>query len=96
MPYTVPMVKNNEQLTRLVADSAIDALGQQNVVFLEQSSMGSDDFGFYAQQIPSTFVRIGSANGSVRDLHVPDFDVDETCMDTAISVLDSLVKRYFG
>jgi amidohydrolase len=95
VPYSVPMVENDPQITTMVAESAARVLGDKNVVFLPRSSMGSDDFGFYARKRPSVFMRIGCANGMVKDLHVSDFNVNEKCMQTALKVLKSVIETYF-
>jgi amidohydrolase len=95
VPYSVPMVKNDAQVTDMVAESAARVLDEENVVHLPRSSMGSDDFGFYARKRPSAFIRIGSANGVVKDLHVSDFDVNEACMTIALVVLKSVIETYF-
>ena len=58
-----------------------------------QPMMGAEDFSYYAQVIPASFVDIGSANAE-RNLtvlgHNPKFDFDEEAMKTGIKVLCSL------
>ena len=94
-PYAVPAVINDANLTEVIATAAKSALGEENVESMENASMGSDDFGFYTEKLPCCFIRIGSANGKVRDLHVSDFDVDEECIRTGVKVLSGSIKDYF-
>jgi amidohydrolase len=96
IPNSIPAVTNNEKLTKIVENAAVKAIGKENVVKLEKSSMGSDDFGFYIDRLPCSLFRIGSSNGKVTDLHVPDFDVDENCIRTAVRVLYQTAREYFG
>jgi amidohydrolase len=95
IPYSIPAVINDEELTKIVEQGAVKAIGRNNVFKMDKSSMGSDDFGFYIDKLPSSLFRIGSAYGQVKDLHVSDFDVDENCIRTAIRVLHHTIKKYF-
>jgi len=95
IPYSIPAVTNDEELTKIIEKGAVHAIGNDNVVKMEKSSMGSDDFGFYIDKLPCSLFRIGSSNGKVMDLHVSDFDVDENCIRTAIKVLHGTIIEYF-
>jgi amidohydrolase len=95
IPYSIPAVINDEKLTKIIEHGAVNALGKDNVLKMDKSSMGSDDFGFYIEKLPSSLFRIGSSNGQVMDLHVSDFDVDENCIRTAIKVLHKTITEYF-
>jgi metal-dependent amidase/aminoacylase/carboxypeptidase family protein len=95
IPYSIPAVINDEKLTTIVERGAVKAIGKENILKMNRSSMGSDDFGFYIDKIPSSLFRIGSAYGQVKDLHVSDFDVDENCISTAIKVLHQTITEYF-
>jgi amidohydrolase len=95
IPYSIPAVTNDSKLTSIIERGAVKAIGKDNVVNIEKSSMGSDDFGFYIDKLPCSLFRIGSSNGKVKDLHVTDFDVDENCIRTAIKVLKYTIKEYF-
>jgi len=94
-PYAVPAVINDANLTDVIIAAAKSTLGEKNVEIIEKASMGSDDFGFYMDAVPSSFIRIGSSNGKVRDLHVSDFDVDEECIRTGVKVLSQTINEYF-
>jgi amidohydrolase len=95
IPYSIPAVDNDEKLTAIIEKGAVNALGEGNVIQMDRSSMGSDDFGFYMDKLPCSLFRIGSSNGKVTDLHVSDFDVDENCIRTGIQVLQSSILEYF-
>jgi amidohydrolase len=95
IPYAVPTVINDKNFTDIITSAATKAIGKENVEIMEKSSMGSDDFGFYSEKLPCCFIRIGSANGKVRDLHVSDFDVDEECIRTGVKVFSQTISDYF-
>jgi amidohydrolase len=96
IPYTVPVVYNNDQLTAKVLHSARKAIGKQNVVLIDKASLGGDDFGFYLQKIPGIYIRIGSDDGNTKDLHSDTFDVDEECIKTGFLVLSQFIQDFFA
>jgi len=74
-----PLVFNDESLTAKARQSAVQYLGESNVVELPMRATG-EDFSFYTQAMPGTFYRLGVANkakGIVHPVHSSLFDADE-------------------
>ncbi len=94
-PYFVPAVYNDEESTEFIIEAARKTLGRENVVLIEKSSMGSDDFGYYSKSVKTVFIRLGSAKEGVIDLHTSNFDVNENVIETGVKVLRGIVKNYF-
>jgi amidohydrolase len=86
----VPPVVNDERATDLVAEAATGALGAGAVVPTEQSA-GGDDFAWYAERVPSSYVRLGvhdpASDEPRRDLHASTFDVDERAIAVGVRLL---------
>ena len=86
----VPPVVNDERATTVLADAAPATLGVEGVVATEQSA-GGDDFAWYAEQVPSSYVRLGVHDPASleprRDLHASTFDVDERAIAIGVRVL---------
>lgn len=95
IPHASPAIINDERLTEILRISAIDRIGEENIIELDSPSMGGEDFSFYLTHCPGVYFRIGCHNGKVTDLHTPNFDVDERCIPPAIQVLDGAVQGYF-
>ena len=77
-----PSVKNNEALNTNATDIARAMMGDANVEETEKR-MGAEDFGYYAQQIPGCFFRLGVRNeskGIIHNVHTPLFDIDESAL----------------
>jgi amidohydrolase len=73
-----PFLENNPELTHRTRQKAIDFFGKENVCDLP-IRLSSEDFSFYAQQIPACFFRIGVRNelkGITFGVHHPKFDID--------------------
>ena len=75
-----PPVLNDESAIENVERTILDAFGEQAVHWIDQSSMGGEDFSHYLKHIPGAFIRVGTASGPETSfpLHHHRFDIDET------------------
>ena len=84
-----PAVYNSEQVTENAALLAKEYFGDDNVEETELR-MGAEDFGFYAQQIPACFFRLGVRNeekGIIHNVHTPRFDIDEDALQSGAGIM---------
>ncbi|MFX4846511.1 M20/M25/M40 family metallo-hydrolase, partial [Acinetobacter baumannii] len=68
---------------------ADDYMGKENVEETE-IRMGAEDFGYYTQQIPGCFFRLGVRNeekGIVHQVHTPKFNIDESAIETGMGIM---------
>lgn len=87
-----PTVYNNEALNELARHIAEGYMGAANVEETE-IRMGAEDFGYYSQQIPGCFFRLGTANkakGITAGVHTPKFNIDEDAIETGIGIMATL------
>ena len=84
-----PAVVNNEDLNKSVKNAASEFLGSENVEETELR-MGAEDFGYYAQQIPACFYRVGVMNkekGITSGVHTPTFNIDENAIEVGMGLM---------
>lgn len=84
-----PCVLNNEKLTAAAMSLAADYAGNENVSETELR-MGAEDFGYYAQQIPACFYRLGTMNkakGITAGVHTPVFNIDEDAIEVGMGMM---------
>ena len=84
-----PAVINNEKLNDTVSAAAKEFLGNENVEETELR-MGAEDFGYYAQQIPACFYRVGVMNkekGITAGVHTPTFNIDENAIEVGMGLM---------
>lgn len=84
-----PSVMNNEKLTAVAKELAGAYLGHEKVSETELR-MGAEDFGYYAQQIPACFYRLGTMNtakGIVSGVHTPTFNIDEDAIEVGMGMM---------
>lgn len=84
-----PAVYNNEQLNEIARKKAEEFIGFDKVEETELR-MGSEDFGYYAQQIPACFYRVGvmnNAKGINSGVHTPTFNIDENAIEIGMGMM---------
>ena len=90
-----PPVHNDPDLTDLVADVAIEALGRPRVQWLEQPSLGAEDFAQLLEGTRGTMFRLGVAGaGGCSPLHSNTFAPDEGCVEVGVKVLTLSLLRW--
>ncbi|RAV08173.1 amidohydrolase [Paenibacillus contaminans] len=70
---------NNEEVTRVVAESVRELYGE-DALYTIKPSMSADDFSAYLHLAPGTYFNIGAGNkekGIVHPHHHPQFTIDE-------------------
>ncbi|WP_415399203.1 amidohydrolase [Synechococcus sp. W4D4] len=90
-----PPVHNDAELTQLLADEAVALLGHPQVEWLEQPSLGAEDFAELQRETPSTMFRLGVAgpNGCT-PLHSNTFAADEASVRVGVEVLSASLLRW--
>ena len=90
-----PPVHNDHALTELVATAAADLLGRERVLWLEQPSLGAEDFAELLQGTRGTMFRLGVAGpDGCSPLHSNTFAADEGCLPVGIAVLTQALLRW--
>jgi len=84
-----PSVYNNEALHHTSKALAAEYMGTE-LVGETEIRMGAEDFGYYTQQIPGCFFRLGVMNvgkGITSGVHTPTFNIDESAIETGIGIM---------
>jgi len=84
-----PAVHNDEALNAKAKLLAEEYAGKNNVEKTELR-MGAEDFGYYAQQIPGCFFRLGAGNvkkGITAGVHTPVFNIDESAIENGMGMM---------
>jgi len=84
-----PFLINDEATTELSKQSAVEYLGEENVVDLELR-MTAEDFAYYSQIMPGCFYRLGITspeNQNASGLHTSTFIVDENALEIGAGLM---------
>jgi amidohydrolase len=93
-----PPVINEEKMTEFVLRVAQDLLGKDKVSPMKPL-MGSEDFSYYLQKIPGTFVFLGAENkekGILHPQHHPKYDIDEDILPVGAALHAAVAMEYLA
>jgi amidohydrolase len=91
-----PATINDEKMTAFVVRVAREILGEDQLLLMKPL-MGSEDFSFYLQKIPGTFVFLGVENkgkGILYPQHHPKFDIDEDILPIGTTLHVAVALEY--
>lgn len=84
-----PYLENDPHLTVQAREKANQLLGEENCVDLPLRMTG-EDFAYFSQKIPATFIRVGVRNekkGIVHAVHNTRFNIDEAAIEVGMLTL---------
>ena len=65
---------------------------EKNIVYLENPSLGAEDFAFFLQDVPGTMFRLGVAGDQgCAPLHSGSFALDERSLELGIKILSHTI-----
>lgn len=80
---------NHDDTTKILEENAIGILGKEKVKLLHKASLGVEDFGYFLEERPGTFFRLGTGNkekGIIEPGHGKGFDIDERSLGTGVKL----------
>ena len=87
-----PPVINEIRSTAFARDAVADILGAENLVEIADPALGGEDFAFYLQHIPGTFLRLGV--GDRPALHNSSYDFNDEAIPYGIKVMAGLAVKF--
>ena len=90
-------VRNNLDLTNLVASCAAEALGGDRIQWITDASMGAEDFANYTDLVPGTMFRlgVGFADKTNYPLHHSQFEINEDALLAGVITMAYTAYRYW-
>lgn len=79
-------VINNKEFTDFLYKNTVDILGKDNIELISVPRMDVEDIGFFLEEIPGSFYRLGVAGDKFTELHTTNFMVDETALRTGLLI----------
>ena len=92
-----PVLRNDKPTMARVLDAAREMLGPANVIEMPSPSMGSEDFAWFAERVPSAHLRIGSQiDGHPTAIHRADYQLNEQVIPLGMKVMTRAVLSMMG
>lgn len=87
-----PVLRNDKATMARVLTVARDMLGAANVIEMPFPSMGSEDYAWFAERVPSAHLRIGSKiDGHETAIHRTDYRLNEEMIPLATKLMSRAV-----
>lgn len=93
-----PPVINNDMLVKSLEACGKEIFGSERVSLIKDPSMGADDFGYFAEHVPSVYFRLGIQKDGepVYDLHHPKFQFDDKILECGVSIFTSIALKWLS
>lgn len=92
-----PGVVNWDEMVDFAKNVAEAAVGREKIRIFDQPTMGTEDFGYFIQDVPGVFYKIGVGNpaiGASYPMHSPKFVADEDALPILIGVHAAIAAAY--
>ncbi|HPF84502.1 MAG TPA: amidohydrolase [Aminivibrio sp.] len=93
-----PVTVNDPEVTAVMRSAAADILGEENIEEVPVA-MGSEDFSYYGEKVPSAYVFLGiadDAKGTGNQHHNPKFNVNDDVLPSGAALLAAFAVRITG
>ena len=90
---------NDSRMTDLARKAILKLYSKKAVHEIEHPVMGGEDFAYYLQKVPGTFMRIGVKNPKIKAVypwHHPKFNLDEKAIGIGTAVLSQCVFDFLS
>lgn len=92
-----PSLKNDPAINQQIKQTITDLYPDFKIIETP-FGMGGEDFAHMTQIVPGAmfFLGCGLADGQIRNLHTPTFDIDEKCLPVGVSILAETARRFLA
>jgi amidohydrolase len=94
-----PVLINHPQATELARCTIGRMFGRQAIFEIKKPLMGAEDFAFYLEKVPGSFLRLGIKNPKKKAIypwHHPQFNIDEDAIKIGASLLAGLAFDFLS
>lgn len=97
--YGAPPLVNDEKFTMDVYESAKKVLGDDKVHLMNRPVMGGEDFAYYLEKVPGTFIFLSNpleVEGKVYPHHNPKFALNEEYFESGVAIFVQATLDYLN
>jgi len=89
-----PQTINDDTTTAFARDTLEEILGKHNLVEIPNPVMGGEDFAYFLEKIPGTFIRLGV--GESPPLHNSMYDFNDEAIPFGIRIMAGIAVKFLG
>ena len=91
---SVPPLVNDINLSKEATSYVKDLLGEKSVILFEKAGMGSEDFAFYSEKIPSVYFMLGAGTKQENSLYGEPMHNEKVVFNEEILVTGAAMHAY--
>ena len=92
-----PCLYNDDNMVKILEDSAKNIIGAENVKVQKNPKLGVESFAYFANEVPSVFYFLGIRNeekGIIHPAHNSLFDIDEDALPIGVAIQCEVAMNY--
>ncbi len=92
-----PCLYNDDNMVKILEDSAKNIIGAENVKVQKNPKLGVESFAYFANEVPSVFYFLGirnEAKGIIHPAHNSLFDIDEDALPIGVAIQCEVAINY--
>lgn len=92
-----PCLYNDDNMVKILEDSAKSIIGDENVKLQKNPKLGVESFAYFANEVPSVFYFLGIRNeekGIIHPAHNSLFDIDEDALPIGVAIQCAVAINY--
>lgn len=92
-----PCLYNDDDMVKILEDSAKNIIGVENVKVQKSPKLGVESFAYFANKVPSVFYFLGIRNeekGIIHSAHNSLFDIDEDALPIGVAIQCEVAMNY--
>ena len=92
-----PCLYNDDDMVKVLEDSAKNIIGAENVKVQKDPKLGVESFAYFANEVPSVFYFLGIRNeekGIIHPAHNSLFDIDEDALPIGVAIQCEVAINY--
>lgn len=92
-----PCLYNDDDMVKILEDSAMNIIGVENVKVQKSPKLGVESFAYFANKVPSVFYFLGIRNeekGIIHPAHNSLFDIDEDALPIGVAIQCEVAMNY--
>lgn len=89
-----PVLVNDDAMTAFARKVAVGMVGDARVIDLKRSYTGSEDFSYFLEKRPGSYLVLGAKNDKAQPLHHPGYDFNDSILLTGAAYWVDLARAF--
>ena len=93
----LPVLSNDKETNKIAIKAMEEIIGKENIVEMDDPSMGGEDFALIAEKVPTTYLFVGINEDNINPVHHhPNFQFKDDVLKTSAGILAQCAIDYLN